>query len=52
MNILITNLHKDASAVRQQFFCNNQTVAQICEVGVYAEGPRIAVRLNLLPFAG
>ena len=52
MDILIINLHKDATAICQQFFGNNQPVPEVGEVGVDTEGPRIAVGFNLLRFAG
>ena len=52
MNILIADLHKDASAVCQQLFDDNQPVAEVGEVGVDTEGPCIAVGFDLLPFTG
>ena len=52
MNILITNLHKDAAAVCQQLFGDNQPVTEVGEVGVNTEGPRIAVGFDLLSFTG
>ena len=52
MDILIANLYKNAATVCQQVFGNNQAVTQIGEVGVDTECPCIAVRPNLLLFAG
>ena len=52
MYIFITNLHEDTPAIGQQLSGNNQTVAQVGEVGVDAERPGVAVCFDLLAFAG
>lgn len=51
MHILISNLHEDAAALCQQLSCHDKSVAQIGEVGVNAQLPRIAEGLDHLRFA-
>lgn len=52
MDVLIRNLDEDAARIGKQFSGEKQAVPQVRQVAVDAEGPDVAVRLNLLGLAG
>ena len=51
MHVLVTYLHKNAAALREQVSCNGQPVTEVGEVGVNSITPRVAERLDLLGLA-
>src|SRR5262245_46464671 len=51
MDILLSNLHKEASTLGQQIARHDQSIAQIGEVGVNPQLPRVAERLDHLRLA-
>ena len=50
MNIFVTDLHKNASAVGEQFPRKQQTIAQVRQIGVNAQFPSIAERFDHFRF--
>ena len=52
VEIFIADLDKDAAAGCEQFAAKQKSIAQIREITVQAELPRIAIRLHHLRLAG
>ena len=51
MHVLVADLHEDAPALGQQFAGDDEPVAEVRQVGVDAELPGVAERLDLLRLA-
>ena len=52
VQVLVADLHEDAAGVAEQLAGHRQAVAQVGEIGVDAERPGVAVRLDHLRLAG